>query len=238
LFEYLAGLCPSRELAWDVGTGNGQAAIGLAAHFRRVIATDATAAQIARARPHERIEYRVATAEAGGLSPSSADLVAVAQALHWFDLAAFYAEVRRVAAPGAVIAAWCYGLPRVDPAVDAVLEHFYHQTVGPYWAAGRRLIDERYETIPFPFEECGAGPENVTASALPPGGFRCQAEWTMGQYLDYIASWSAVAAHNQKHGGDIVGAVAEAFSVPWGGQERSRRVQWPIYLRVGRVGGR
>jgi hypothetical protein len=32
LYEYLASLTPQHDRAWDVGTGNGQAAIGLARH--------------------------------------------------------------------------------------------------------------------------------------------------------------------------------------------------------------
>ena len=35
LFEYLASLCPLRELAWDCATGNGQAAVPLAANKAR-----------------------------------------------------------------------------------------------------------------------------------------------------------------------------------------------------------
>jgi len=63
MFEYLGRIAPSRALAWDCATGNGQAAVGLAAVFERVIATDASEKQIANAEPHERVEYRVAPAE-------------------------------------------------------------------------------------------------------------------------------------------------------------------------------
>jgi hypothetical protein len=33
LYTYLASLAPARSLAWNCGTGNGQAALGLAKHF-------------------------------------------------------------------------------------------------------------------------------------------------------------------------------------------------------------
>ncbi|HUO52389.1 MAG TPA: class I SAM-dependent methyltransferase, partial [Gemmatimonadaceae bacterium] len=99
LLDYVTGLCARRELAWDAGTGNGQAAVLLAERFARVVATDASAEQIARARPHPRVEYRVAREDDSGLAPASADLVAVAQALHWFDRSRFYAEARRVLRP-------------------------------------------------------------------------------------------------------------------------------------------
>lgn len=100
LIEYLASLCAARKLAWDAGTGSGQAAVRLAAHFERVLATDASPEQIGHAQAHQRVEYRLALAHDSGLPSHSADLVTVAQALHWFDLPRFYAEVRRVLRPG------------------------------------------------------------------------------------------------------------------------------------------
>src|SRR5438132_5354114 len=75
LFEYLALISPRRELAWDCATGNGQAAVGLARHFDRVTATDASAQQIESAEPDERISYRVAPAEASAIDSASVDLI-------------------------------------------------------------------------------------------------------------------------------------------------------------------
>src|SRR6266498_1141048 len=63
LFEYLGSVAPSRALAWDCATGNGQAAVELAEVFDRVIATDASEKQIANAEPHDRVEYRIASAK-------------------------------------------------------------------------------------------------------------------------------------------------------------------------------
>jgi ubiquinone/menaquinone biosynthesis C-methylase UbiE len=99
LFAYLGSIAPSRGLAWDCGTGNGQAAVGLTSVFDRVIATDASAKQIANAHPHKRVDYRVARAEESGLESANVDLILIAQALHWFDLDRFYAEARRVLKP-------------------------------------------------------------------------------------------------------------------------------------------
>ena len=93
LFEWLAGLCDRHDTAWDCATGSGQAALGLAPHFRRVVATDASAEQVRHAVAHPSIDYRVAQAEDSGLADHSVDLVTVAQAAHWFDLPRFYAEV-------------------------------------------------------------------------------------------------------------------------------------------------
>lgn len=155
LFAYLAQLAPDRALAWDAGTGNGngQIARGLAEHFAHVIATDAAAQHIANAVPHVRIEHRVAPAESLEAPARSVDLASAAQTAHWFHLTRFYAEAHRVLKPRGVVAIWCYGLTRVVPEVDAIVEHFYRDVVGPFWPAERQLIDERYQTLPFPFRE-------------------------------------------------------------------------------------
>ncbi len=232
LFDYLASVAPRRGLAWDCGTGNGQAAVGLAAHFERVIATDSSAAQIAHATPHPRVAYRVAPAESADLEPKSVDLIAVAQALHWFDLDAFYANVRRAAAPGCVIAAWCYTLPRVSPALDAVCARFYRDVAGPYWAPQRRFIDERYESIHFPFNES----EDQNRDRKRVGNsFACRADWNLNQYFDYLSSWSAVQQYKTARGRDPVDEVRADLTAAWGAEEAPRSVTWPIHLRVGRI---
>lgn len=234
LFAYLAELCGERRLAWDCATGNGQAAVGLAEYFDRVIATDASEAQLAHAMQHERIEYRAMHADAspedcGGLTPGSVDLVTVAQALHWLPLEAFYSNVRRVLRPGGVIAAWCYTLPRVSEQIDAVCDRFYHDVVGSYWEAGRRYIDEQYEKIAFPFEEIRPRPR-----------FACRAEWTLAEYLDYLASWSAVQLYRKDRGTDPVEEIAKDLKTAWNDSADSREdselhrvVTWPVHLRVG-----
>lgn len=66
-----------------------------------------------------RVEYRLTSEDASGLDAGTVDLVTVAQALHWFDLTRFYAEVGRVLKPGGLLAVWCYGRARIDDPVDA-----------------------------------------------------------------------------------------------------------------------
>ena len=167
LFAFLAGTVDRRELAWDCATGNGQAAGGLAAHFRAVVATDGSARQIEHAVPRRGVSYRVAPAEMSGLAAASVDLVAVAQAVHWFDLPLFYAEVKRVLRPDGVLALWCYERLRVDPAIDSLIESFHMDTLGPYWPPERRWVESGYRDLPFPFEE------------LPVPVFEMRAEWTL-----------------------------------------------------------
>src|SRR5436309_5921392 len=118
LFEYLGNIAPSRQLAWDCGTGNGQASVGLATAFDRVIATDASEKQIANAQPHERVEYRAAPAESSGIASETVDLIMVAQAIHWFDLSRFYKEVSRVLKNNGVFAASAYKFLHIAQDID------------------------------------------------------------------------------------------------------------------------
>lgn len=260
LFVYLASLVREHTLAWDVGTGNGQAAVDLANHFAHVIATDPSAEQLSHAPKHYRVSYHVATAEGAGpkegLADSSVDLVTIAQALHWFKFDAFYANVRRVLKPGGVIAAWCYGMNYVTPAVDAAVDRLYKIT-DPYWAAGRKWIDEKYATIPFPFEPAGEigvpGINENTAirSRLPDSStirrdgvastdrdqrtrFECRKEWTLPQFIGYLHSWSGLQRFMAEKGYDPLNDVADELAAAWGPSEDTRVVHWPIYLLLGR----
>src|ERR1700704_3355099 len=143
LFDYLAQLCRERQSAWDCACGNGQAALAIAERFESVIATDASPQQLAAAPANAKVTYRVARAEDSGIESGSVDLVTVAQALHWFDLDSFYGEVQRVLVPAGVVSVWTYGVLHVEgDAIDALLQEFCYDTVGPYWPPERRLVEE------------------------------------------------------------------------------------------------
>ena len=173
LFEYLGSVAPSRALAWDCATGNGQAAVELAKVFDRVIATDASEKQIANAGLHERVEYRMASAEESGLESGTIDLIMVAQALHWFDLGSFYAEVRRVLKNNGVFAASAYNLLHVEPAIDEVVNRYYYEVVGPFWPPERKLV-EQFADLPFPFHKVDAPKFEMTA------------QWDLDHLLGYL----------------------------------------------------
>jgi SAM-dependent methyltransferase len=224
LFAWLAGLCAEHDTAWDCATGSGQAALGLTPYFRRVVATDASAEQVRHAAPHAAIDYRVAPAEASGLTDRSVDLVTVAQAAHWFDLPRFYAEVSRVLKPGGVIALWGYGRMVLPGQMDAPFRRFYAETVGPYWPPERRLIDDAYRSLEFPFAE------------IEPPAFAIEVEWTLPRLLDYLSTWSAVKRYRAAQGHDPLPALMAELAPLWGNPDAARTLQWPLFLRVGEIG--
>ncbi len=223
LFTYLTKVCRRHELAWDCAAGSGQATLGLARSFRRVVATDASKAMVAMAPPHPAIEYWVATAEASALRSSSADLVTVAQALHWLDLEPFYQEVERVLLSGGILAVWTYGNQTLhEPAMDRILRRFYHEVVGPYWAPERRHVESGYRTLPFPFPE------------LEAPIFIMEQYWTLPELLGYVATWSATQRFREVTGEDPVETLADELTPLWQGPPSTRCIRWPLSVRLGR----
>lgn len=218
LFEWLRKLAPGRTLAWDCATGSGQAALGLAHHFERILATDASAAQLAHATAHPRIRYAAARAEQSPLCTGAAQLVTVAQALHWLDVERFYAEAARVLVPGGVLAVWCYQQPRVEPsAAGRAVERFHDQVVGPYWPPERRLVEEGYRSLPFPYPEL----------AVP--GFEIHARLSARELEGYLRTWSATQRYVSAHGEDPVAALGLTGHV-----RGPLDLRWPVSLRAGR----
>jgi SAM-dependent methyltransferase len=223
LFDWIAAEAPARSCAWDAGCGNGQASVALAARFEHVVATDPSQKQLANAVANPRIDYRNEAAEDTTIADRSVDAITVAQALHWFDLAAFIAEVQRVAVPGALFAAWCYAHCSVTPAVDAVIAHLYEDILGTYWSPERKLVDEGYASLALPFASVG----------IP--AFEMRVEWNLQQLLAYLTSWSAAQKYLKATGEDAVASVAEDLTAAWHESERVRTVRWTLAIRAGRV---
>lgn len=210
-------------MAWDAGCGSGQLSTLLPARFARVIATDPSADQIAQARAHPGVEYRRASAEASGLEAGSVDLAVAAQAAHWFDLPRYYAEVRRVVRPGGLLALLAYGVVHVDRDLLAIVDRFYWQTLAGFWPQERKIVEEGYRSLPFPFSELHAPAFAMTAT------------WSLDQLLGYVRTWSAVQAIERERGGDAYAGFARALTAAWGEPDSRRAVHWELALRLGRV---
>ncbi len=221
LFSYLASLPAERERAWDCGTGNGQAALGLAPYFDEVVATDPSASQLRNAFQHRKITYMQARAEDSGLASASVDLVTVAQAVHWFDLDRFFTEVQRVLKPRGVCAIWCYTLCRITPDVDAVVDDFYFNIVGPYWPRERALVDDGYASLSFPFKE------------LQSPDFSIELVWSLSDLFGYLGTWSPVQRYIEANGTDPLNIIKSALATSWGDPVASKPVLFPLRMRVG-----
>lgn len=223
MYDFLAGLTSSHELVWDCGTGNGQAAIGLIRHFKKVIATDPSEEQISHCMPHEGIEYRVEKAEQNSIASGSTDLVTIANAMHWFDLDHFYSEVKRVGKKDAAIAAWCYGPPSISPAIDQVVMRFHDETLNDYWQPENRLVEKEYNTIPFPFETIEAP------------FFYSSRKMDRVTFLSYLHTWSAVQRFIANQGKDPVALLEEELASLWQNVAEEKTVSWKIILKAGRI---
>ena len=222
IYAYLASIAPACSLAWDCGTGNGQAARGLAKYFDKVYATDASAEQIAHAHAHEKVEYRVEPAEHISLEAASVDLVTVAVAIHWFNFDEFYLEVKRVLKTGGVLAAWTYNSVEISPQLDPLIWHYYREIVGPYWPERIRYIEDRYQTIPFPFEE------------ITPPSFVMEINWSLIQLAGFLDSWSATQRYKAQKGSHPLELIWPRLLAAWGNENDQRLVRWPLHFRIGR----
>ena len=224
LFEWLSRIAADHAVAWDCGTGSGQAAVALAEHFDFVVASDPSAAQLAHAAPHPRVRYAAMPAERSALADRSVSMVTVAQALHWFDRPAFFAEARRVLMPSGIIAAWTYGVVTLgDDVLDRVVRRFHGESMGPFWPPERRLVDRGYRDVSLPFEPIDAPP------------FTMEARWTLLQFGGYVSTWSAVQRARDATGVDPIPALLDSLRPGWGPETAARRVEWPLTLLAGRA---
>jgi len=223
LFEWIASEAPARGRAWDCATGTGQAALGLADDFAHVVATDASRAQLAAARRHPRVSYVRTTAEAPGLAAGCADVVVAAQAVHWFDMPAFFRAAASVARPGGLVAVWTYAALGISPPIDARIDAFYTGVVGPYWPPERRLVEREYRDIELPF-----APVDAPALTL-------ELPMTLDALAGYLGTWSATQRYREAEHRDPVPALIAELALLWGDPASARLTRWPLAIRAGRV---
>jgi ubiquinone/menaquinone biosynthesis C-methylase UbiE len=222
LFSYLASLCATHDQAWDCATGSGQAAVSLADFFTRVVATDASAEQIANTTQKKGVSYAVAQAENSGLDANTVDLITVAQALHWFDIDAFAVEAGRVMKKEAVLAVWTYGLLTVHEKFDELLKYFYADILGVFWPFERKMVEGGYADIILPFGEIPSPPMEMSG------------QWQFTEVIGYLNTWSAVRAYEREHGLNPLELVYDDMLNEWGNPNEVHTITWPLTLRVWR----
>jgi ubiquinone/menaquinone biosynthesis C-methylase UbiE len=222
-FEYVASVAPAHDAIWDVGTGSGQGAIELAAHFSHVHATDASANQIASAQAHDRVTYTVALAEDSRLPDTCVDAITVCQALHWFDLPRFTEEAKRVARPGVPLVACTYAMPRAGDAIDPLIQRFHDVTVGPFWPMRRHDPLEAYANLELPLPR-------LDAPVL-----ELRSDWTLAQFLNYIATWSAVKQFRDAKNIDPIPTFADELRRVWPDPALPRPVTATLTVKAWRI---
>ena len=221
LYQFIFQHVNEKKIAWDCATGNGQVAYYLSLHFEKVFATDISQKQLDHAVKEKNIFYSVSRGEKTSFPENEFDLITVAQALHWLDRDAFYAEAKRVGKPGALVAVWGYALLYIESTIDDMIIEFYNHTVGPYWDSARKLVEEEYRTISFPFEE-------IQAPA-----FSIQTQWTLSELSGYLSSWSSTQKYMKEKGSDPVPPFIKKLKKYW--TQTTMTVTFPIFTRIGKI---
>ena len=204
LFDFLVTLVPKNASVWDCGTGNDQAAQALASRFSQICATDINLSPLTVGSKSNTVNYMCCLAEKSCFADNSFHLITVAQALHWFNLPDFYNEVRRVGGTSSVFASWCYSLCSINPSIDHLVSKLYTEILGDkFWPKERRYIDEKYQTISFPFEKF----------ATPT--FTIDKTFSFSMFLGYLNTWSAVKEYQDRMGANPINIISKELEEAW-----------------------
>jgi len=149
--------------------------------------------------------------------------VTVSLALHWLDRPQFYGQVRRVLKPNGIVAAWCYGVLRVSPEVDTIVDRIYSEILDKYWFPERRAIEDQYRSMDFPFEE------------VQPPSFSLSRTWSLEEVAGHIKTWSASQRYRSENHRDPVDLVGAELAAAWGDPNLKKQVRWTFFMRVGKV---
>ncbi|WP_286761165.1 class I SAM-dependent methyltransferase [Salegentibacter sp. UBA1130] len=220
LYEFLNEKLTATETAWDCGTGNGQVAGELADFFQKVEATDISKQQLENAVRKPTIHYSVQRAEETNFQDKTFDLITVAQAVHWFNFKTFYNEVERVLKPNGIIAIIGYSLFKSNLETDKLIHKFYKDIIGPFWDEERRYLDEKYQTIPFPFQE------------IETPAFQQEYQWSFDHLIGYLETWSAVKHYEKEKGVNPVNLIKNELKTAFGNKNK---IVFPILLRLGKL---
>lgn len=220
LFDIIIKELNGFENAWDCGTGNGQVANILSPFFNAIEATDISENQIKNAPGKDNINYSIQPAERTNFDNDKFDLIITAQAIHWFEFDKFYSEVQRCLKPDGIFVVLGYGLFTSTPETNKVMRYFYDQVIGPYWDPERKYLDEKYQSIPFPFEE------------IPTPHFQKKYHWSIEHLLGYLRTWSAVKHYENIHNSDAVSLIEKELREVFGPKNT---VIFPILFRMGKI---
>ncbi|PKU87426.1 putative methyltransferase DDB_G0268948 [Dendrobium catenatum] len=243
LFDFVASKAPSRQLAWDAGTGSGQAAVSLSSLFDSVVATDSSPELISHAPTHLSNIRFVVTPPSLSLPdlhrlvapPGSVDLITVATALHWFDIPAFFGLARSVLRPGGVLAAWCYdGFVNIDGGrVDEIYRGLMEATWPYVDEKVRAMVVEGYAGVEFPFEAV----EGVEEGTAPVRRFAVERELGLEGLIALLKTGTGYQRAREAGVEVLTEEAADELKRAWFEDgEEVKKVKSPIKLRIGRMG--
>lgn len=224
LFKILKKTVQNDGLVLDCGSGSGQATQGLSHYFKHVIATDFSFELLKFAKPLPNALFIQSRAEQLPLPSKSIDLITIAQAMHWFCLADFYREVKRVLKQGGIIAAWCYNQSVIKSDIDLVIKDIYTKiSSSQNPSLERQYVYENYQTIPFPFKHI----------SVP--NFTMEKNWNLMQFLGYLSTWPGLLEYEKKNNIDLILEIQDKLLAVWGNPKHTKLISWPIYLLLGQV---
>jgi ubiquinone/menaquinone biosynthesis C-methylase UbiE len=220
LINFILDHTKGRSEVWDCATGNGQVASMLSEHFEKVYATDLSETQLLSAVQKNNIIYSTGRAEETTFNDNQFDLITVGQAAHWFNFTLFYNEVLRILKPGGTLALFGYMLPSFNKDIDEVIHEFYEGVLGNYWDPERKMVDDAYTSIPFPFNK------------ITNEGFNRSYDWNFEQTIGFFSTWSAVQHYKKANGTDPLELLAEPLRKAWG-DVKMMKVTFPFFLVAG-----
>jgi len=231
-----------RGLAVDACCGTGKLTTVLAEHFEQVLGLDQSAEQLRHAdRGAGNVEYRQADAALlEGVGDGSADVVAIAQALHWLDIPAFCTAARRALRPGGYLVVLGYGVCSLPEgsSQEAAFKRHYHETLGSYlprghkdnmWDCDRQLLDSGLAN----------GGVAAARSEFEEPAWVWHKEtrrMTADDFIGYLKTWSAYRRWLQAHPdeADPLEALKSQLVAP-SGAEDALEVTFPFFLILARA---
>ncbi|KXS21799.1 S-adenosyl-L-methionine-dependent methyltransferase [Gonapodya prolifera JEL478] len=224
----------------DLGCGTGQATIPLSRHFATALGVDPSEKMLSSAARADNVSYSVGSEKSVPVEDHSVDLVTAAQCAHWFDVEAFVREARRILRPNGTIAIWGYALAHVRN--NAHLTQVLRDTaygrgegqVGPYWEPGREILENRYESVTFPFRE-----QKRIHFPSPTHGTLIDLDLPLPAFKSYVRTWSAYNGwvHDPKNAGkpDPADTLVAEFERVLGGPDKMVEIDWQGVLILATV---
>ena len=147
----------------------------------------------------------------------------MATGAHWFDLTAFFAEVKRVSKPQGLLAIWTYDGSKPLHPVRELLHRVNHEILRDDWSPRVAMALNGYADIAFPFRE------------IEVPQFKHVTNWRLEDILGFVESWSATQSYMARTGRHPVDPeLYQAFLDVWG-ETATCEVEWTITMRAGYV---